>query len=71
MNQNRRPILLRLSNSLREEAAVLAHSDGTSLNFFISLAVAEKIIRMREKQDPELVRAGADLVRTAANGDRP
>ena len=38
--------LLRLPISVWEEATRIAHQDGTSLNHFISLAVAEKISRM-------------------------
>lgn len=37
---------LRLAASLRTQANNLAHSEGISLNHFISLAVAEKISRM-------------------------
>lgn len=37
---------LRLATSLRTQANNLAHSEGISLNHFISLAVAEKISRM-------------------------
>ncbi len=39
---------LRLSLSLRQQANDLAHSEGISLNHFISLAVAEKISRMEQ-----------------------
>ncbi len=38
--------LLRLPASIKEQAVALAHEDGTSLNHFISLAVAEKITRL-------------------------
>jgi hypothetical protein len=37
---------LRLSPSIRETANDLAHHDGISLNQFISLAIAEKIVRL-------------------------
>jgi hypothetical protein len=37
---------LRLSLTIRRQANDLAHSEGLSLNNFISLAVAEKISRM-------------------------
>jgi hypothetical protein len=37
---------LRLSETMRHEAEILAHLDGVSLNQFISLAVAEKIARL-------------------------
>jgi len=39
---------LRLSPSIREQANDLAHIDGISLNHFISLAIAEKIVRMEQ-----------------------
>jgi hypothetical protein len=38
---------LRLAVSLKERAQLLARQDGVSLNHFISLAVAEKISRLR------------------------
>jgi hypothetical protein len=37
---------LRLSPSIRQQAEELAHTEGISLNHFISLAVAEKNVRM-------------------------
>jgi hypothetical protein len=43
--------LLRLPNSLREQAAQLAQEEGTSLNYFIGLALAEKISRMQQGRD--------------------
>lgn len=42
---------LRLAPSIRSQANDLAHIEGISLNHFISLAVAEKIVRM-EKAPP-------------------
>lgn len=39
---------LRLSSTMRQQANDLAHSEGLSLNHFISLAVAEKISRMEQ-----------------------
>jgi hypothetical protein len=43
---NRRPtFLLRLPVSLREEAMKLAREEGTSLNHFITIAIAEKLVR--------------------------
>ncbi|GGG63081.1 toxin-antitoxin system HicB family antitoxin [Edaphobacter dinghuensis] len=39
---------LRLSPSMREQANCLAHAEGISLNYFISLAIAEKISRMEQ-----------------------
>jgi hypothetical protein len=38
---------LRLPNSLKSEAEKLAAEDGTTLNQFISVAVAEKIAAMK------------------------
>jgi hypothetical protein len=38
---------LRLAVSLKERAQLLARQEGVSLNHFISLAVAEKISRLR------------------------
>lgn len=48
MNQksSNRAFLLRLPVSMKEQAVELAKEDGTSLNHFISLAVAEKIARL-------------------------
>lgn len=37
---------LRLSPSLRQQAIEFAHSEGISLNHFIGMAIAEKIVRM-------------------------
>jgi len=44
--KRKQSFLLRLPLSTRERAAELAHEEGTSLNHFIALAVAEKISRM-------------------------
>ena len=45
--QKRKQIfLLRLPFSVRQQATEIAREEGTSLNHFISLAVAEKISRM-------------------------
>ncbi len=49
--------LLRLPVSVREQAADLAQRDGTSLNHFISLALAEKISRMEQHQALTLAKA--------------
>jgi hypothetical protein len=43
--------VLRLPNYLREQAAEIAKMEGTSLNYFIGLALAEKISKM-QKSDP-------------------
>ncbi len=41
---------LRLPKSLREEVAKMAKRDGTSLNQFISMAVAEKIFALETEE---------------------
>lgn len=48
--ENARPgsFPLRLPHSMRKQANDLAHSEGLSLNQFISLAVAEKITRLEQ-----------------------
>lgn len=49
MGQDHRPtdhFLLRLPLSVREQATERASDEGTSLNHFISLAVAEKLARL-------------------------
>jgi HicB family len=44
---------LRLPKTTRVEATEIATNEGISLNQFIALAVAEKIVRLRrESQDP-------------------
>lgn len=42
---------LRLSPSLRAQASSMAEQEGISLNHFISLAIAEKVIRMEMGND--------------------
>lgn len=44
--KRKQSFLLRLPLSVREEATRIAHLEGTSLNHFIALALAEKISRM-------------------------
>ncbi len=44
--KRKQSFLLRLPVSVREEATRIAHLEGTSLNHFIALALAEKISRM-------------------------
>ncbi len=46
--------LLRLPFSLRQRARELANQDGQSLNHFISMAVAEKIVRMEALEKPAI-----------------
>lgn len=45
--------LLRLPLSIKEDAVRFSRLDGTSLNHFISLAVAEKITRLEVTPQPE------------------
>jgi hypothetical protein len=44
--RRKQSFLLRLPISVREQATMMAREEGTSLNHFISLAVAEKLSRM-------------------------
>jgi hypothetical protein len=46
--RRKQSFVLRLPNSLREQAALIAKTEGTSLNYFIGLALAEKISRMQK-----------------------
>ena len=48
-HKRKQSFLLRLPTSIREQATQIAHEDGTSLNHFISLAVADRISRMERK----------------------
>lgn len=52
--KRKQSFLLRLPNSLRAQATEFACKEGTSLNHFISLAVAEKISRMEHAVPPAL-----------------
>jgi len=45
-NKNVAGFLLRLPKSTRSKAAEIAKEEGVSLNQFITLAVAEKLIRL-------------------------
>jgi hypothetical protein len=45
----RRSFPLRLAKSLRDAAGALARRDGVSLNYFIALAVAEKVSRLEHE----------------------
>lgn len=47
--KRKQSFLLRLPTSIREQAIHMAHQEDTSLNHFISLAVAEKITRLTQK----------------------
>jgi hypothetical protein len=57
---------LRLPNSLKTEAEKLAAEDGTTLNQFISVAVAEKIAAMKTVAWLAERGARADLTRALA-----
>jgi|HubBroStandDraft_1064217.scaffolds.fasta_scaffold1503680_1 hypothetical protein len=49
MKGRRKPFALRLPISIHDEAEKRADLEGTSLNHFITLAVAEKLIRMESQ----------------------
>jgi hypothetical protein len=49
---NRSKFLLRLPKSVSDTAKQIAGQEGVSLNQFISLAVAEKIIRLEQSTSP-------------------
>jgi hypothetical protein len=44
--RRKQSFLLRLPCSIRDQATKIAHEEGTSLNHFIAIAVAEKLSRM-------------------------
>ena len=44
-SKRRHTFLLRLPESVRDQATELARIEGISLNHFVSLAVAEKLVR--------------------------
>jgi predicted HicB family RNase H-like nuclease len=46
-NQSRKPFPLRISPSMRVQAKILASWEGVSLSHFISIAIEEKMARMR------------------------
>jgi hypothetical protein len=57
---------LRLPITMRRQAGDLAQREGLSLNHFISLAVAEKIVRMESAprtSDFEIVNTAASIKR--------
>lgn len=49
MEGRRKPFALRLPISIHDEAEKCAALEGTSLNHFITLAIAEKLIRIERK----------------------
>ena len=62
--KRKQSFLLRLPSSIREQAILLAHEDGTSLNHFITLAVAEKLSRMGQKAAIKPTSQGGPVTRT-------
>ena len=67
---------LRLPKSLKEEVAKLAKRDGTSINQFIAIAVAEKVSALETEQFFTERAKGADLnvfreILTRSGGDAP
>ena len=61
--QRKQSFLLRLPKSLREKATKTSVEEGTSLNHFITLAIAEKLSRM-ETDGLERTRSERDFVRS-------
>ncbi|SFS16987.1 hypothetical protein SAMN05421771_3020 [Granulicella pectinivorans] len=51
MIKRKQSFLLRLPLSVREQAMKLALEEGTSLNFFISMAVSEKITQLEIRRE--------------------
>ncbi len=49
--KRKQSFLLRLPLSVREQAIKLALEEGTSLNFFISMAVSEKITQLEMRRE--------------------
>lgn len=49
MNSRRKPFALRLPISIHDEAEKCADLEGTSLNHFITLAIAERLIRIESQ----------------------
>lgn len=60
--KRKQSFLLRLPNSVREQATEIAREEGTSLNHFISLAVAEKLSRMRQRSSSKAMNPASPLV---------
>jgi|HubBroStandDraft_5_1064220.scaffolds.fasta_scaffold867470_1 hypothetical protein len=58
MNGPRKPFPLRLPHSIKGQAEKCADLEGTSLNQFISMAVAEKLIRIESQEAPHSAEAG-------------
>jgi hypothetical protein len=58
--KRKQSFLLRLPISVRQQATEIAREEGTSLNHFISLAVAEKISRMGSNQQSKSISSGID-----------
>jgi hypothetical protein len=56
--RNRSKFLLRLPTSVSDTAKQIADQEGVSLNQFISIAVAEKIIRVEQSTSPTVTPRG-------------
>ena len=54
-------ILLRLPASLKEAAAAISRNEGTSLNQFVAVAVAEKVSAMKTAEFFAAHRDAADV----------
>jgi hypothetical protein len=62
---------LRLPKSVRDAAKEIAGQEGVSLNHFISLAVAEKIIRVEQSTSPTVTHPGEKEGSLPRPGRRP
>lgn len=49
--QHHQSVQVKLCPSIREQAAYIAQIEGVSLNYFISVALAEKMTRMDVQHD--------------------
>jgi predicted HicB family RNase H-like nuclease len=49
--QHHQSIQIKISPSIRNQAAQIAEIEGVSLNYFISVALAEKMNRMESQND--------------------
>ena len=56
--RNRSKFILRLPKSVSDSAKQIAGQEGVSLNQFISLAIAEKIIRVEQSTSPTVTHLG-------------
>jgi len=49
--QHHQNVQIKISPSIRNQAAQIAETEGVSLNYFISVALAEKMNRMDSQSD--------------------